>query len=377
VEAESTSIASANNPANSIAISATRNWSDPSFNPSMLTRDYVPDCNLFNPATNGGCGPLSSSTFGTPVITTHYAPDVLMGWSVRPAVWQGSLSIQQELRPGVGLLVGYYRTAYENIRVTQNTAVPSSAYNPYTVTLPVDPRLPGGGGNQISGLYDVQPAFFGMTSNLVTQASNFGSPTQVYNGFDINLSARLRNSLVLSGGVSDGQTVTSNCYIVNSPQDLRFCQVTLPWRGQLQVKSTVVYPLPFWDIRASAVFQNLAGVPILATAWSVPNAQIAPSLGRNLGSCRGQIPCNGTVSISNVIAPNTQFEERLTQLDLRFSKTIPLGRLRVVANFDIYNLFNANTILNRNNTYSSGTTWGTPTDVLAARLFKFGAQISF
>jgi hypothetical protein len=48
-------------------------------------------------------------------------------------------------------------------------------------------------------------------------------------------------------------------------------------------------------------------------------------------------------------------------------------------NLDLYNLFNANTILNRNNTFSAppSTTWGTPTDVLAPRLFKAGVQISF
>jgi hypothetical protein len=33
-------------------------------------------------------------------------------------------------------------------------------------------------------------------------------------------------------------------------------------------------------------------------------------------------------------------------------------------------------IFNRNNTYSIRTTWGTPTDILVARLFKFGAQTS-
>ena len=110
----------------------------------------------------------------------------------------------------------------------------------------------------------------------------------------------------------------------------------------------------------------------------VSNAQIATSLGRNLGSCRGQVPCTGTATINNLFEPNTQFEDRLTQLDLRLSKIIRAGRTRLTANFDIYNMLNGNTILSRNNTYSpTSNAWGTPSSVLAARLFKVGAQFDF
>jgi hypothetical protein len=109
------------------------------------------------------------------------------------------------------------------------------------------------------------------------------------------------------------------------------------------------------------VYQNLSGLPIAASGYVVSNAQIAPSLGRNLGSCRGQVPCNGSATINNLFEPNTEFEDRLTQLDLRLSKIIRAGRTRLTANFDIYNLLNANTVLSRNNTYSpTSSAWGRP-----------------
>jgi hypothetical protein len=255
--------------------------------------------------------------------------------------------------------------------------VSPTSYDPFCVTVPPDPRLPGGGGNQLCGFADVQPASFGLTDNLSTRASNFGNPSEIYNGIDLNMNARFLKGGLAAGGVSTGQTVTNNCFVVNSPQDLRYCEVTLPWRGQFQGKVNLVYPFP-WDIRASLVYQNLPGVPILANGYVVSNAQIAASLGRNVGSCRGQVPCNGTVTINNVFAPNTEFEERLTQMDLRMTKIVRLGRTRLTANFDIYNLLNSNTILSRNNTYSpTSTGWGTPVGVLAARLFKFGAQVDF
>jgi hypothetical protein len=377
IEMESTSIASATNPVNAIQTSATRTWSDPNFDPTVKTSAYIVPCDLLNPAQNGGCGQIAPKTFGTPVIGTTYANEVLQGWNIRPANWQMSASASQQLRSGVGLTVGYYRTWYINTRVTRNDAVPTTAYDPFCVTLPADSRLPAGGSNQTCGFYDLQPAYFGQTHNVVMRASDFGKASQVYNGFDVNVNARMRDGILVVGGMSDGQSVTSNCFIVNSPQELRYCKQTLPWKGQLQAKATIVYPLPWYGLRASAVYQNISGVPILAN-WTVTNAAVAPTLGRNLSSCGTAAVCNATVSVSNLFEPNTLFESRLQQVDLRFSKVFRFGGRHITGNLDVYNLFNANTILNRNNTYSpSGSTWGTPSDVLAGRLFKFGAEISF
>src|SRR5439155_17592905 len=129
-----------------------------------------------------------------------------------------------------------------------------------------------------------------------------------------------------------------------------------------------------WDLQASAVFQNLPGIPILANQVFT-NAQVAPSLGRNLSNCPTQAgPCNSTVTVGS-IAPNTQFENRLTQIDVRLTKIVRLGRLRLQGMFDIYNLLNANTILAENATF--GPTWRLPTQVLSARFFKFGIQLDF
>ena len=47
----------------------------------------------------------------------------------------------------------------------------------------------------------------------------------------------------------------------------------------------------------------------------------------------------------------------------------------VTPNVDMYNAFNANTILVVNNTY--GANWDRPTYVLPGRLLKFGAQVTF
>jgi hypothetical protein len=80
-----------------------------------------------------------------------------------------------------------------------------------------------------------------------------------------------------------------------------------------------------------------------------------------------------------MLEPGASYEKRLTQVDLRLLKnfTGDWGRLRVT--FDLYNLFNANTVLARNNTFGlgGGSGWGQPTNILTGRLIKLGGQFSF
>lgn len=194
-----------------------------------------------------------------------------------------------------------------------------------------DPRLPGGGGNQVCGLYDINPGAFGRIDNLVTRASNFGSDTEVFDGVDISVNARFGGGQLIQGGISTGRTVTNACYLSDRPN--------------------------------------------LSSGYVATNAQIAPSLGRNLAACPPAGACNATVTISNLIRPNTMLEDRLNQVDLRFSKIFRVGRARVQGNLDIYNALNGSAILTLNTRY--GPTWLQPTAILGGRLFEFSAQLDF
>ena len=356
VYGDATSTAQANAPSNSIVTVASRTWDDDG--------DYVPESTEL--------GPLSNSLFGTVVINNRYAPDALVGWGVRGYDWQSSVSLEHELRQRVGFTIGYFYTSHSNFTVTDNLLVGPADYDLFCVTAPTNVSLPGGGGYPICGLYDVKRAKFGQVDNLVTQVSNFGKRTEVYNGVDIGINARFGTGGMLAGGVSTGQTDFDNCVVVDSPQ-LQFCKNTLPWASQTQVKFSGVYPLP-WKLQASAVYQNLPGIPVLATrAYS--NSEIAPSLGRNLSNCPAATgSCTATASVV-LLEPNTIREDRLNQLDVRLTKSVQIGRTRIQGMFDLYNLFNSSTILAQNATY--GSTWRRPTLILGARLMKFGVQIAF
>ncbi|PYR95405.1 MAG: hypothetical protein DMG16_30345, partial [Acidobacteria bacterium] len=67
------------------------------------------------------------------------------------------------------------------------------------------------------------------------------------------------------------------------------------------------------------------------------------------------------------------------QLDLRFSRIFKFGeRRKVQANFDVYNIFNGNTVLNEQTRYQAqNNPWRNVLQIMGGRLVKLGAQVNF
>jgi hypothetical protein len=343
----------------------TRGWTD-------VNRNFTPDCDLRNPAAqdlsaSGGdiCGANANGNFGKGVSPVTYSPDVIQGWGKRAWNWEASASAQHELHQGLSVEGGYYRRWSGNFRVTDNILAAPGDYQTYCITAPVDARLPNSG-QQICGLYDISQTKFGLTQNVVTFAKNFGKQTQVFEGLDVNLRARLPGGVTLQGGTSTGRVKTSRCFAVDSPGELRFCEVTPPFLTQ--IKAFGVYPFPWWGLQTSATFQSIPGPSILASS-SVSNAQIVPSLGHNLsgGATRVTIP---------LLVTGQLYGERLYQVDLRVAKNFRFSASRrAQAQLDLYNALNGNAVTSQNNTY--GTAWQQPVGILPGRIVKFGVQINF
>lgn len=380
VKPETTDITNRTNPAAAIAAQATRTWNDSLYGAGdARSGNYVPDCDLRNRGANGECGALDNQRFGTPVIATRFDQNVTEGWGIRPYNWQASVSVQHELRPALGVGVAYFRTWWGNggpasgdFHVTDNLAVTPADFDPFCIEAPMDSRLPNGGGYPVCGLYDVKPNRFGQVDNLVTDRAAFGERSNVYDGLEFSLRSRFGRGGVLQGGVGMGRTTVDNCASPDFPA--QFCRNTLPFRGELQVKFSGSYPLP-WGLQLSGALQNHSGRPVLAT-FVATNAQIAPSLGRNLAACGTATiaTCTATSTVS-IVEPNTRFESRYTLLDIRLGKTFRAGRLRVNPRIDVFNLLNSDAI---NSTISRfGATWLRPQEIFGARFAKLGVQVDF
>ena len=110
---------------------------------------------------------MANPNFGTYVPVNSPDPDWITGWGKRPYNWQTSINIDRELLPNLVVNAGYFRTWYGNFMVTDNQRVTPADYSPYCVTVPTDARLPLSG-QQLCGLYDINPDRFGQVDNLVT-----------------------------------------------------------------------------------------------------------------------------------------------------------------------------------------------------------------
>jgi hypothetical protein len=373
------------NPASQIVLSTARTWSiTPAEIAQMNGTQTIPtpNCNLLNPAANGECGPINNSAFGTVRPATTWAPDVLGGWGNRQYNWTASAGVQNEIRSGFSVNASYYRTWFGNFTTTHNQFVTPTDYDPYCVTAPVDSRMPNGGGYQICDLGDVKPALFGKVNNIVQKSSRFGHQSEVYNGVDLTTNIRFGRGGFITGGLNTGRTET-HCVVADAPQ--QFCDVVPPfWLPQ--VKLSASYPLPWYGVLVSGVFQSVAGLPIGTGTTTIPgavgaatfvatNAQIAPSLGRNLSACGAvTVGCVATATVT-LLPPYTNFEPRANQIDLRFAKSIRIGAVRILPGVDVYNILNAIDVGAQTLRY--GPLYQVPSDLKGGRLLKFGAQVNF
>jgi hypothetical protein len=362
------------NPVTLTASKETRTWKD-------VNGDFVVQGDPLNPAANGELGPTNNKNFGLPIITTQIDPSFARGFEVRPYDWELVAGLQHEVLPRVSVSATYVRRWYGNFQVTQNQAFAPSDFDPYCITAPANPRLPGNGGYPVCSLYDISPARLGQVNNLITSSNNFGSQVQRWNGVDLTANGRLPHNALLQGGVSVGKTLANNCSVVaNHPEitdpnaigstglTTQFCHQETPF--QPSVKLAGSYTLP-WNVLLAATFQSNPP-PLITASYVATSAQIAPSLGRNLSSGP-----NGTATI-NLVQPGTLWGQRLYQLDSRVGKNFQLGARKVEAFVDLYNALNGNAVLTLNNTYgTTGASWLVPTTILPARLLKFEVRMSF
>jgi hypothetical protein len=371
-------------PSSRVQTSVTRTWND-------ANRDYVPNCDLINPLANGECGQISDLNFGKNVYSLSYDDQILKGWGVRPSDWGTYITVQQQLHPRVSMEVGYTRRVLDNFTVTDNLLVTPADFTQFNVTAPLDPRLPGGGGYVVPGLYDVNPNKFGQTNNLRTYAPNYGTISSVYNGLELSVTARMRNSLNLQAGSSTGQTVTDYCDVraklpeqgyglptgqtFATASDVPAYAATNPYchfAPGITTRFTALasYTIPRLDVQVAGTVQSNPGIPLQAN-WVVSNAIASQSLGRNLGA-----GANSNITV-NLLAPDQMRSDRVNQLDIRVGKILRLGTERAQISLDLYNALNVDTVLTYNQAFIPGGAWLVPTMVLTARTAKLTVQYDF
>jgi hypothetical protein len=298
--------------------------------------------------------------------------------------------------------VDYIRRSWGNLTATVNRAWSPADFDTFTFTAPSDPKLPGGGGYNVT-FRDVKPAAFTRTrDNYLTFTDNLGGAYNTYNGVDVTVNARLAN-VTLQGGTSTGNSIEDSCGVVEAHPEY---YIFGPWGGtggfldtflggigqwpqqychresgwQTNYKGLASFTVPKVDVLISGTFRSLRypgnefpsvqsqslGAQVLAL--NIPGVVNQTSLNRAFGS--GQV-----VQFFNIVEPGTVYGDRLNSVDLRFGKILRFGRTRTQLNLDVYNLANSNTtdVYQRN----YGPTYLNPLSILSARFFKISAQVEF
>jgi hypothetical protein len=388
----------ANNPAmRTVTSVVNRSWTDGN-------HDLTVDCDLLNPAAQnhlatGGdsCGPAvgAAANFGsTNPNLTVVNPAILQGWGIRPYDWQFGASVQQELLPRVSLEVSYNRRWFGNFFVTDNLLTQASDYNQWSLTVPQNPNLPGGGTTVT--YVDVNPAVGSGARNYQTFETDYApARTQYWHGVTTSLNARLRDGLTLQMGTSTGRGVQDTCALVKAVPETLFvfgvnqqvgsCHVTEPFATLF--RGLAAYTVPKIDVLVSANIRSVPNANIgmgsnSATNgasrnanYNVPNSVVAQALGR---LPTGGLP-NGTTSV-NLLIPGELYGPRVTQVDMRFAKVLKFGTMRADVGVDLYNLFNTSTAVGFIETYdyaTNGATYMQPNSIVAPRFVRINVRFNF
>ena len=330
-------------PYNPMALkSESRSWRDLDGNRRAL--------DAFGNAQYDEIGAARNVNFGLDTGTTRPDDNLPRGYN-----WEESAVLQHELRPGFAVSAGYYRRQYYNLTWTDNLLVdPDRDYTPFTIVVPRDTRLPGGGGEVIT-MYNLVPGKLGQVDSVVKINP---SRRSTYDGLELTANGRLRNGAFFQGAMTTERTTTFNCDVDN-PNSRRFCDQEPPFRYMW--KASGFYPLPY-DFGLSGVWRILPGASLGAT-YTVTSAIAG-------------VPLTGGGSLSvQLVEPGTMFNDDQQQLDLRLVRTFRIGKFRVQGLLDIYNVLNASTVTTINQSF--GANWLKPQAIINARYLRFGTQVDF
>ena len=275
-----------------------------------------------NFADNGECAQVTGDSVNFGQVSgniTQVNPATLEGWGVRQNDWQWGITVQQQVIPRMSVEVAYNRRWFKGNKVTDNTLRGPTDYDAFTLTAPLDPRLPDGGGYPINLQLVTQAASDRGTKNYVTFETDFGpEQTNYWHGVDFTLMTRLRQGLTMQLGTQTGRSVIDTCATDQNIdattqtliKDLRSCHNAFPF--QTTVRGLASYTVPKVDVLISGTVRSQP--PFERTAnWTIPNSVILAAAGRLPPGA--QLTGNTTV---NVLDTDHRLfaDNRRTQIDM-------------------------------------------------------------
>ena len=260
----------------------------------------------------------------------------------------------------------YYRTNKKQLGI-RNTAVPTSSYTPLTIPIPANSL----------GVSSV--TVYNLASSLASAQAfvrdNEDFLDTKYQGVEFTASKRFSNRWQMVGGLTIGKNTgglntptgsgqqTNTTGDLNDPNNIIFSEGTIGNDSEIAFRLSGSYRMP-WDISLAGSLVSNNGYPVVTT-YNVTRAYAA-GLGHTLTRSGQNVPLTprGEERLDNV-----------TMVDLRISRPINMGRVRLNPQLDIFNIGNADTVVNRTN--GLGSSYLTPVEILAPRIIRVGFSVDF
>ena len=302
----------ASQPGYNVQLTSSRTWTD-------NNKNFIPDCDLANPATQG-----PTQTGANQQIDTCLAPvgvnanfyanslipnlavqdDARYGWGKRPYSWEFSVSLQHELGRGIAVYGGVYKRWFGNFLVTDDTNHLATDFTTFGIPQATIPPAPASSGGQAlpttglntTGFYNVNDAR--PTNNLTGLSDTMFPGSNVIDhwfGYDLGLNARLPRGIIFQGGLSTGHQTTDFCDVEDPAKagakalvemlavgvpavntSLNTCRMEQNWLPQ--VKFLGSYTIPKAEVQVGASFQSIPGIEYAAT-YAAPNSVVRPVAG--------------------------------------------------------------------------------------------------
>ena len=363
-----------------VLTSAVLNWTD-------LNHDDIaegePGCVYLTPGCEINFAQLPQNFGVRPLVSPN--PDIKRVYSL-----ETTLGVQREVIAGVQLNANWFHRAFHNLPRQNNTLQSFSDYAPVPVVSPLD--------GSVITMYNVSRQALTRVNNVV-----FTDDTQKewYNGYEVSLNARLPHGATVFGGMTSERMLWTLCNEQSNPNNLLHCDARnsgIPFRTQFKLSGS--YPLPY-GIQIGGSFQSIPGYPLgcggscnIPSPTALPSVTTPPGLGtvwlispttRYAADCKG--PCTpGALVIPNMsaanlsvplIAPGTQYAERVNQLDLSFAKWFQVGATRLQPQLDLFNAFNRSAVLSVRSLNYGTPSYLQPSSVLQGRIVRLAMQMKW
>ncbi len=287
--------------------------------------------------------------------------------SKRPFDDEFSIGVDHSLTNDLAVSATYFHRRHPYGLGQINLARPSTAYTPverqYT-----DPS----GQVQSITVYSLNPALLRVSQLSITSSEVLKSS---YDGFNINMNKRFRDRWQLLAGMTlsnnkgfyhTGLLTNNNSFDLNNPNSHLGREDSAVFNDvpfQFNLAGSYLFPR---DVLIALKYNARSGTPLLR-----------------------QLTVRGLTQTENVyVAPRGEdrTESLASYVDLRISKRFTLGEARFEGIVDLFNLLNANNVLDQNASVGSSTgptvaplstSWGRPTLLVTPRIIRFGVKLSF